>query len=160
MAPSVDELELAVVSEASYRLIESTKKIRHCLNQLSDEQVWWRQAESQNSIGNIIFHLCGNVRQWIISGIGGEPGIRDRPNEFSERRVLPKHELLRQLDEVVQQACAALESHRGVRDRTPVRHGGPGLVRLTQRHAPLIQWKDQRHARKNHSHMWVFTKGG
>ncbi|MGO9112443.1 MAG: DUF1572 family protein [Thermoguttaceae bacterium] len=110
MALSVEELGQAVASEASHRLIESQNKIRHCLNQLTDEQVRWRQAESQNSIGNIILHLCGNVRQWIVSGIGGEPDLRDRPKEFSERRGLPKDELLRQLDEVVHQACATLSS--------------------------------------------------
>ena len=108
MAPSVEEVGRAVVAEASLRLTESVKKIRHCLGQSTDKQVWWRQAESQNSIGNIILHLCGNVRQWIISGIGGQPDIRDRPKEFSERRMLPKDELLRQLDEVVEQARVAL----------------------------------------------------
>ena len=110
MAPSVEELGRAVASEASHRLIESLNTIRHCLNQLTDEQVGWRQAESQNSIGNMILHLCGNVRQWIVSGIGGEPDIRDRPKEFSERGELHKDEFLRQLDEVVHQACAALAS--------------------------------------------------
>lgn len=108
MTLSVDELAGAVVSEASLRLAESKKKIRHCLNQLTDEQVWWRQAESQNSIGNLILHLCGNVRQRIVSEVGGELDTRNRPQEFSERRAIPKDELLRQLDVVVQEASMTL----------------------------------------------------
>jgi hypothetical protein len=94
MSATTDELARAVAVEASNRLVESVKKIKHCLNQLSDEQVWWRQTPSQNSIANIILHLCGNVRQWVVSGIGGEPDIRDRPREFSERQIIPKAELL------------------------------------------------------------------
>jgi hypothetical protein len=108
MAVTLEELGQAVVSEASLRLSESLKKIRHCLGQLTDQQIWWRQADSLNSIGNIVLHLCGNVRQWLISGVGGQPDIRDRPKEFSERRILPKDQLLRQLEEVVEQANATL----------------------------------------------------
>lgn len=108
MTPTPEELAQAVVSEAVVRLEESVKKIKHCVSQLDDEQVWWRQSESQNSIANIVLHLCGNVRQWIVSGIGGQADNRDRPTEFSERRVIPKAELLTQLDGVVQEARAVL----------------------------------------------------
>jgi len=108
MSPTTEELAGAVATEASNRLAESARKIQHCLNQLSEEQVWWRQSESQNSIANILLHLCGNVRQWIVSGIGGQPDLRDRPQEFSQRRAIPKAELLQQLDDVVRDATAVL----------------------------------------------------
>jgi uncharacterized damage-inducible protein DinB len=108
MSPTIEELTGAVDSEAAHQLQEATKKITHCLSQLSDEQVWWRQSDSQNSIANVLLHLCGNVRQWIVSGIGGEPDIRDRPKEFSERQMIPKAELLRRLDDVVGHATAVL----------------------------------------------------
>ena len=54
-------------------------KIKHCLGQLTDEQVWWRSHPSLNSIGNLILHLCGNVGQWIVAGLGGAADSRDRP---------------------------------------------------------------------------------
>jgi len=108
MQPTAEELVYVLASEAANQLLESVDKIEHCLNQLSDDQVWWRQAEAQNSIGNIILHLCGNGRQWIVSGIGGEPDVRDRPKEFSERRVISRAELLQRLHAVVGQAAAAL----------------------------------------------------
>ena len=63
-----------------------------------------------NSIGNLILHLCGNLRQWIVSGIGGEDDVRQRPNEFSERGPIAKIELLRRLEEVVIEAQAALQN--------------------------------------------------
>ena len=110
MVPTTEKLAQAVVAEAGNQLEESVAKIKHCLNQLSAEQVWWRQSESQNSIGNIILHLCGNLRQWVVSGIGGEADTRRRPSEFSERGPIPTTELLGQLEGVVRQACAALST--------------------------------------------------
>ena len=54
-----------------------------------------------NSIGNLILHLCGNLRQWIVSGVGGAADVRDRPAEFAERGPVPKEELLRRLEAIV-----------------------------------------------------------
>jgi hypothetical protein len=48
---------------AADELADALTKIKHCLDQLSDEQVWWRPKSSLNSIGNLILHLCGNLRQ-------------------------------------------------------------------------------------------------
>jgi hypothetical protein len=98
----------AYVTEARQRLAQCTDRIRHCLAQLDDAQVWWRPAESMNSIGNLLLHLAGNVRQWIVSGVGGVPDVRDRPSEFAERGAVPKAELLRRLDAVTREADAVL----------------------------------------------------
>ena len=46
-------------------------RIVDCLQLLSEEEIWWRPNEASNSAGNLVLHLCGNVRQWIISGLGG-----------------------------------------------------------------------------------------
>ena len=105
---TADQIASAVGAEASDELQQAIKKIRHCVNQLSDEQVWWRPDELQNSIGNLILHLCGNVRQWIISGLGGEQDVRNRSQEFSERRATPKADLVGQLEMVVAEATKVL----------------------------------------------------
>ena len=68
-------------------------KIDHCLGQLSAEQVWWRPRENMNSIGNLLLHLSGNLRQWIVSGIGDVPDTRIRQAEFDHREQTPKEEL-------------------------------------------------------------------
>lgn len=98
----------AYLAASRHRLAEAVKKIRHCLEQLTDDQVWWRPHESMNSIANIILHLCGNVRQWISAGVGGAANVRDRPREFAERATIPKAELLRRLEAAVGAADAAL----------------------------------------------------
>ena len=68
-------------------------KIERCLEKLTDEQIWWRANEESNSIGNLILHLCGNVRQWILSGIGSAPDNRVRDAEFAQRDVITRDEL-------------------------------------------------------------------
>jgi uncharacterized damage-inducible protein DinB len=69
-------------------------KIERCLEKLSDEQIWWRANEESNSIGNLILHLCGNARQWILTGIGFQPDNRNRDSEFEQRDLIPREELL------------------------------------------------------------------
>ena len=104
MAATAEAVTETFAREARRQLEQCARKIRHCLGQLTDEQVWWRPSEEQNSIANLILHLCGNVRQWVVSGVGGAPDVRERPKEFSDRSMLPKAELLRRLDEVVGEA--------------------------------------------------------
>ena len=108
MEPTAQEVAGAVVNEAGDELEAAVSKIDHCLKQLSDEQVWWRPPASMNSVANLILHLCGNVRQWITSGIGGAEDMRDRPKEFSEQVRIAKDELLRRLDQTVSEARRAL----------------------------------------------------
>src|SRR5687768_17912355 len=69
-------------------------KIERCLEKLTDEQIWWRANEESNSIGNLVLHLCGNARQWIISGVGGRPDARIRDAEFEQREGISRDELL------------------------------------------------------------------
>ena len=108
MQITADQLAAAVAAESSEALRDCAGLIRHCLDQLTDEQVWRREGEDRNSIGNLILHLCGNIRQWLISGVGGAKDMRDRPREFSERGPIPKSELLRQLDAAVRETSQAL----------------------------------------------------
>ena len=72
-------------------------KIERCLEQLTDEQIWWRANEESNSIGNLVLHLCGNARQWIVCGLGSAPDNRVRDAEFAQRDVIPRAELLQLL---------------------------------------------------------------
>jgi hypothetical protein len=89
------------VESASQSLESSLCKIEHCLAQLDEADVQWRQHESHNSIQNIILHLCGNLRQWILHGVGGAPDKRNRPLEFSDHRPLTKDHLAGELRSAV-----------------------------------------------------------
>lgn len=105
---TASQISDAVTAEAARELKQALQKITHCLNQLSDEQIWWRIDESQNSIGNLILHLAGNLRQWSVCGLGGNKDERNRPEEFTQRVIIPKPELLARLEAVVNQAIGIL----------------------------------------------------
>jgi hypothetical protein len=105
---TTDELAAAIGIAAAHELASALDRIKHCLGQLDDEQVWWRSRSSLNSIGNLILHLCGNVRQWIVSGVGGASDIRNRPAEFAECGPIPKDELMGKLEVIVAEAKRAL----------------------------------------------------
>src|SRR5689334_22812684 len=83
-------------------------RIQACVERLTDEEIWWRPNEQSNSIGNLILHLAGNVRQWIVSGLGGEDDTRTRQQEFDERSHIPKAELIAKLKSAVEDADAVL----------------------------------------------------
>jgi len=80
---------------------EYLPKIERCLEKLSSEQIWWRPNEQSNSIGNLILHLCGNARQWIVCGLGDEADKRERQTEFDERDGIPREELLQLLKDTI-----------------------------------------------------------
>jgi len=79
-----------------------------CLQQLSEEEIWWRPNAASNSAGNLVLHLCGNVRQWIISNLGGNPDVRDRDSEFAERGPMPRKVLVGKLKQTVRGACEVI----------------------------------------------------
>jgi uncharacterized damage-inducible protein DinB len=83
-------------------------KIERCLEQLTDEQVWWRANSESNSVGNLLLHLCGNVRQWIVSGLGGVTDRRVRQLEFDERTMISRSELLSRLKETLGEVDSVL----------------------------------------------------
>lgn len=89
---------------------KSRPRIRKCLHELSEEEIWQRPNESLASVGNLILHLCGNVRQWIISGIGGAEDKRERWKEFDEKGPIPRDELLRRLESTLNEAAEVIRN--------------------------------------------------
>src|SRR5579864_7666126 len=83
------------------KLRELAPRIDACLAQLNNEQVWARGAENENAVANLVLHLCGNVRQWIVSGVGGQPDERERDREFSARSGVSTAELRQRLSDTV-----------------------------------------------------------
>ncbi len=86
-----------------------SERIETCVRKLTEEQIWTRRHENENAIGNLVLHLCGNVRQWIICGVGGAEDRRDRDAEFSRREPLAAEELLSRLRETMDEADRVLE---------------------------------------------------
>ena len=75
------------------KLGEMTKKLMTCLDRLSDDQIWARGGPHENAVGNLVLHLCGNMRQWILHGVGGKPDVRTRDAEFSADGGMGRAEL-------------------------------------------------------------------
>ena len=88
-------------------------RLRSCVESLSDEQVWWRPDAVSNSIGNLILHLNGNVRQWLVSFFRRSEDLRNRRRtEFLERRLIPRSALLEKLGTTLEEASEVLASLR------------------------------------------------
>lgn len=102
-------LDSTVLHTVHTRLVHDfSKQIRECLQTLSEQQIWSRPNEKANSIGNLVLHLCGSTRHYIIDSIGGQEFQRDRPKEFSERRQIPKSELTQLLDQTMSECDQVL----------------------------------------------------
>jgi uncharacterized damage-inducible protein DinB len=96
---------------SSWQYVLAKQNLPHiveCLQQLSEDEVWWRPNSASNSAGNLVLHLCGNVRQWIIAGLGGAEDKRERDREFAERGPIPRQALVTQLRRTIRDACRVI----------------------------------------------------
>ena len=91
------------------KLRQFLSRIHVCLEKLDDQQLWLRGGDNSNAVGNLCLHLAGNVRQWIMHGVDGQPDLRHRDEEFAARGEVPKIEMWQRLNATVQEACAILE---------------------------------------------------
>lgn len=98
------------VDQCILRMEENTPKIFTCLDELDENEIWKRPNEASNSIGNIILHLCGNIRQYAISSLGHLPDARERDKEFSAQGGLSKNELKEKLESTLKQAIEAIKN--------------------------------------------------
>ena len=105
----MSDIGQAFIARAQHHLGEDfLPKIERCLGLLNDQQIWWRANEQSNSIGNLLLHLSGNVRQWIVCGLGDAIDSRDRDSEFAQRAEIPRAELFDRLKRTVDEAVATL----------------------------------------------------
>jgi uncharacterized damage-inducible protein DinB len=93
-----------------YLALEYPAKIRRCLDALPADAVWRRADEHSNSVGNLLLHLAGNVRQWIVSSVGGAPDARERSGEFAAREGANADALFALLRAAVDDADAVIAS--------------------------------------------------
>jgi len=103
-------LEADFLTSAADKLAENLDRIETCLTELPPHSLWARDSENENAVGNLLLHLEGNVRQWILSGIGSEPDERDRSSEFSARTGANAFVLCAKLRGTVSEAVALIRS--------------------------------------------------
>lgn len=87
-----------------------TDNLRSCVSRLSDAQIWERHAAHENAVGNLILHLCGNARQWVLHGVGGVADVRTRDKEFSTADGLSGAELMETFTKTMTEACGVIAS--------------------------------------------------
>lgn len=104
------QYKIAIVEQTRKRIIEeSIPRIKQCLGELSDDQIWHKANANTNAVGNLVLHLCGNVRQWIMHGLDGQVDTRKRDLEFDEKGPLSKKVLLDQLSLLSKDLDGALD---------------------------------------------------
>jgi uncharacterized damage-inducible protein DinB len=91
------------------KLQQLTGRIGAAVENLTEEQVWLRGCENENAVGNLILHLSGNVRQWVITSISGKPDVRVREREFSAMGDISKADLMERLEGTVNEAIGLIE---------------------------------------------------
>lgn len=104
------ELSIEFISQSIFRMDESTHRIKLCLENLPEDAIWQRPNKASNSIGNLMLHLCGNIRQYAISSLGGVGDIRVRDAEFAAQSGPGKLELLERLTQTVEEAKACMRN--------------------------------------------------
>jgi uncharacterized damage-inducible protein DinB len=102
-------VESLFLESAVEKLEEYRDRIEVCLGKLDETQIWARGGENENAIGNLVLHLSGNVRQWIVCSLGGNPVDRDRDGEFDARGGFTSAQLSARLRETVNAASAVIE---------------------------------------------------
>ena len=99
-----------IISNALYRLDESTRMIHSSLAVLDDREIWKKPNAASNSIGNLILHVCGNMHQYIIAALGNSPDVRDRESEFSATPGFTAKQLLVLLQNKVNDVKETIEA--------------------------------------------------
>ena len=90
-------------------ILTRVQRVETCLELLTDDQIWTRRHEVENAVGNLVLHLCGNIKQWVVGGVGGQRVVRDREAEFALREPVSAAELSRRLRAVAGEAVAILK---------------------------------------------------
>jgi hypothetical protein len=90
-------------------LVQFWPRMKECVAPLATEQVWWRPNDASNSIGNLLLHLDGNVRQWLVDSFNKNQDQRDRPAEFAAQSGLSASDLLSRLGATLDEAAKVLD---------------------------------------------------
>jgi uncharacterized damage-inducible protein DinB len=123
------------LSFSAARLQTCGNTIATCLGQLTEEQIWYRGGPHENSVGNLVLHLEGNIRQWILHGIAGHPDVRRRDDEFSLTASVPSSDALASLTRTLNQAREIIATLPPARLREVIDPQPTG----TSRHATILE---------------------
>lgn len=106
---SDDRIAAAFVAASRRQLVDDyLPKLRRAVSALPEGDLWWRPNDASNSAGNLLLHLEGNLRQWVVTGVGGEPDTRRRQEEFETAEGPNPELLLDRLEVAIRDAARVL----------------------------------------------------
>lgn len=98
------------IEQSIYRIEKNTPRVIKCLEEMGEIEIWTSPNGNSNSVANLLLHLCGNIRQYILSALGGIEDVRERDKEFSTRAGYTKSELLNKLTSTISEATAIIKN--------------------------------------------------
>ncbi|MBX9783371.1 MAG: DUF1572 domain-containing protein [Chitinophagaceae bacterium] len=107
----MEKIKKEFIKDCIRHLNEYTRRVKICLDLLSEEQVWQKPNEASNSVANLMLHLCGNMTQYVLSSLGGKADLRERHKEFSAKDGLSKEQLFEKLSAVVHSVIEEIQIH-------------------------------------------------
>jgi uncharacterized damage-inducible protein DinB len=110
VAMSTDAIAHDFLAFAVLRLQRSEHEIARCCDQLTEEQMWRRGGDHENSVANLLLHLEGNLRQWVLHGMAGQPDVRKRDDEFALTPTVPAAEARARFAATVAESCEVLRA--------------------------------------------------
>ena len=131
---SSDPIAVDFLAFSAARMQACQKTIATCVDKLTEDQIWQRGAAHENSVGNLLLHLQGNIRQWILHGIDGQPDVRQRDDEFSLTPAISSADALAQLTATISEARDVITAlpHSRLKEVIDPQPNG------TWRHAPIL----------------------
>lgn len=103
-------VEATFQAYSAAKLSQLMGRVETCVNQLTPEQLWLRHSENENATANLLLHLAGNVRQWILHGVDGQPDQRQRDAEFAAQGGTSAADLLAALRKTVDEAVEIIRA--------------------------------------------------
>ena len=110
LTPMPDQISEVFLSASVKRMQLSEDDINRCLDKLSDAQMRCRGGDHENSIANLLLHLEGNLRQWFLHGIDGQPDVRVRDEEFTLSPSQPCEEIRRRFAAILAECRSVIGS--------------------------------------------------
>jgi uncharacterized damage-inducible protein DinB len=103
---AIQELKAQII----LRMEENTPRIEQCLAELDESEIWQRPNSASNSMGNLLLHLCGNIRQYAIASLGNKEDHRQRQTEFAATEGYTASDLLEQLQNTIKEAINTIRT--------------------------------------------------
>lgn len=96
------------ISDFGAVMVRDLRAIQREVQAYPDDAMPWKTVPGiTNSGGTLVLHICGNLRHFVGSALGGIDYARDRDAEFS-RRDVPRAELLAELEATIDAVDSAI----------------------------------------------------